>query len=103
MNRFILGMALVMVLAPIGAWAKIGGGDIKFRLQGTDDVTFSHDLHASGKGIKCRECHYKLYTTVEGHKKSTMAEMEKGESCGLCHNGMQAFAVKTNCIKCHTR
>jgi c(7)-type cytochrome triheme protein len=29
-----------------------------------------------------------------------MAEMEKGKSCGACHNGKQAFSVD-KCSKCH--
>jgi c(7)-type cytochrome triheme protein len=30
-----------------------------------------------------------------------MSDMEKGLSCGLCHNGKDAFAVTANCQKCH--
>ncbi|HUL00242.1 MAG TPA: c(7)-type cytochrome triheme domain-containing protein [Nitrospirota bacterium] len=36
-------------------------------------------------------------------KKVTMQEMDKGQSCGACHNGQKAFDVKdkNNCKKCH--
>jgi c(7)-type cytochrome triheme protein len=30
-----------------------------------------------------------------------MADMESGQSCGACHNGTRAFAVKTGCPRCH--
>ena len=30
----------------------------------------------------------------------SMAAMEKGKSCGACHNGKKAFAV-AECTKCH--
>jgi c(7)-type cytochrome triheme protein len=29
-----------------------------------------------------------------------MADMEKGKSCGACHNGIKAFAL-AECSKCH--
>ena len=32
----------------------------------------------------------------------TMASMEKGESCGACHDGDTAFSVKGDCTTCHT-
>jgi len=34
-----------------------------------------------------------------------MAEMEKGQSCGSCHNGQAAFGVKdkADCTKCHKK
>jgi c(7)-type cytochrome triheme protein len=32
-----------------------------------------------------------------------MAEMEKGKSCGACHDGKTAFATTANCAKCHKK
>lgn len=95
---FVVGVLLIM---PSGAWAKIGGGDIVFRTAGTANVTFSHDGHVGKLGVKCKECHYGIYTTVEGHRSATMADMQKGKSCGACHNGKKAFAVTAQCDKCH--
>lgn len=96
-----LVLAAVLLLAPVLAWGKVGGGDIVFRPYGVGNVTYSHDVHVSKAGLKCRDCHYSLYTTVEGHRKATMEEMQTGKSCGACHNGTKAFAVKANCAKCH--
>ena len=30
-----------------------------------------------------------------------MADMEKGKTCGACHNGNKAFTVAGNCGNCH--
>jgi c(7)-type cytochrome triheme protein len=32
-----------------------------------------------------------------------MKQMEKGKSCGACHDGKKAFSVKGDCAKCHTK
>ena len=32
-----------------------------------------------------------------------MKEMQKGKSCGACHNGKTAFSVKGDCTKCHKK
>ena len=45
----------------------------------------------------------RLYITKEKHKKVTMAQMQKGQSCGACHNGKRAFDVKGNCDNCHKK
>src|SRR6185369_12566628 len=37
--------------------------------------------------------------TVVG--KASMRDMEKGSSCGVCHNGKEAFAASGDCNKCH--
>lgn len=92
---------LLALLMPEAGWGKIGGGDIAFRPEGAAGVVFSHDVHLGRAGLKCKECHYHLYTTVEGHRKSSMAEMIKGQSCGACHNGKRAFTVRATCERCH--
>jgi len=101
MNKLIGLAVCAVLLAPCHAWAKVGGGDIVFRPDGAGNVTYSHDEHVGKFGVKCGECHYKVYTTVEGHRKATMADMQKGLSCGACHDGKRAFTVKANCEKCH--
>ena len=30
-----------------------------------------------------------------------MGDMEKGKSCGACHNGKDAFSSSGDCDKCH--
>jgi c(7)-type cytochrome triheme protein len=37
--------------------------------------------------------------------KITMAEMNEGKNCGVCHNGQKAFKSgdQANCGKCHKK
>lgn len=99
----LLGLGLIIALfVPVIAWSKIGGENVTFHPSGADPVIYQHDAHVVKAGLKCSDCHYKLYSTMGSKKKTTMPEMEKGQSCGACHNGTKAFAVtKENCKKCH--
>lgn len=65
----------------------------------TDDARFSHTKHL--EMYKCGDCHNKLFTAGPDNKRRTMAQMEKGESCGACHDGSSGFSVKGECDKCH--
>jgi len=41
----------------------------------------------------------------KGAVKMTMAEMDAGKECGVCHNGEKAFSTKdkASCGKCHKK
>lgn len=82
--------------------ATIGGGDITLKNKG-GDVLFSHEAHVTVAGQKCTTCHDKLYTNAKQRKKVSMKEMQKGKSCGACHNGKTAFSIKGDCAKCHKK
>lgn len=73
--------------------------EISFNLKGTTAATFSHLFHT--QAYNCKECHTKIfpYKTVVG--KAKMDDMAKGKSCGVCHNGKDAFASSGDCDKCH--
>lgn len=75
------------------ASAKVGGGAVTYRVKEAGDVVFTHDSHVGRIGLKCNECHYRLYSTVAQHTHVTMCEMQQGKSCGACHNGTAAFDV----------
>jgi len=99
----IAAVAACIVLMVIGsALADVGGGDITLKNKG-GDVLFSHDAHVDGMAQACTECHDKLYTSSKQHSKVTMKQMQKGKSCGACHNGKKAFSVKGECAKCHKK
>lgn len=98
----ISAIAGMTVLVASQAFAMIGGGDVTMKNKGGTTL-FSHDSHVEGVGLKCQECHPKLYTNARQHKKVSMKEMQKGKSCGACHNGKQAFSVKGDCAKCHKK
>ncbi|MDH4162359.1 MAG: hypothetical protein OEW15_06675 [Nitrospirota bacterium] len=105
MVKKILTLAIVLgFVIPIAAAAqKVGGGDIKFTPKNASPVTFSHELHVKGKGIKCTGCHYQIFQMAQGSYKMDMSKITKGDFCGKCHNGQKSFDVKgsENCAKCH--
>lgn len=63
-------------------------------------ATFSHVFHTQAYG--CKECHPGLVKPDrKKNRRVSMTEMEKGQSCGVCHEGKTAFSVKGDCAKCH--
>lgn len=63
-------------------------------------VVFSHEVHTGM--YKCGECHPGIFVPKRGkNPPATMEQMEKGASCGTCHDGGTAFTVKENCESCH--
>lgn len=74
--------------------------DVVFKVRETGATIFSHNVH---KGMfKCVECHNQIFKAGKESRRATMADMEKGSSCGTCHDGTGAFGVKSDCQKCHT-
>lgn len=74
-------------------------GKITFKTS-AGEATFGHDFHT--QAYKCSDCHTKIFKFKAGTSKATMADMEKGKSCGNCHNkGKDAFSVQDECGKCH--
>jgi c(7)-type cytochrome triheme protein len=71
--------------------------EITYQVKQTGPVLFSHTKHL--KSMQCNACHNKLYVTGSNREVS-MAEMEKGKSCGACHNGGKAFSI-SKCDACH--
>jgi c(7)-type cytochrome triheme protein len=104
MKKMGLGILLFLLIAPLVS-AKVGGGEITFKVKKEGNVIFSHDIHVGAMGLKCTDCHDDPFVTKEKHKPVTMAQMQKGQSCGACHNGKKAFEVKakTNCNNCHKK
>lgn len=73
--------------------------ELVFEEKSAGDVTFSHAFHTAL--YRCGDCHESLYKTVRSTVKVTMQEMERGKSCGGCHEGKIAFSVKEKCEVCH--
>lgn len=96
-----LWILLFFFLGGSVALAMVGGGDVEFKVEGAGPVVFSHESHVAGYFLSCTECHDSLFTVKAKHKHVTMGQMEKGLSCGACHNGVRAFSVKENCQLCH--
>ena len=72
--------------------------EITYKVKETGPTHFSHKIHLAV--AECGKCHPKLYSPNQKNRRVGMAAMEKGKSCGACHNSKQAFSVK-ECSKCH--
>jgi c(7)-type cytochrome triheme protein len=70
---------------------------VVFRVKETGPTVFSHGKHVAR--YKCSVCHTKLYA-LGSNRHVSMAAMEKGKSCGTCHNAKEAFSV-SQCGRCH--
>jgi c(7)-type cytochrome triheme protein len=67
-------------------------------------VTFDGKVHAD-KGLKCNDCHTKIFKMKKGSTTMKMADLNVGKFCGECHNGTKAFKTddSANCAKCHKK
>ena len=104
-NNLWIGLFLagVVVLSPLTALPKVGGGDLEFKPKGAGAVLFKHEQHVTNKGFKCADCHYKTFQQGGTSYKMDMSALTKGAFCGKCHEGKLAFDVKDekSCNRCH--
>ncbi len=87
------------------------GGDLVFHVVSKTQkysVLYSHERHLA-EGIECEECHEKVFQKKLNGNKFKMADINRGQFCGVCHNAAPAaevkhpaFAPKNHCSKCHT-
>lgn len=73
--------------------------DVDYKVKGAGPAKFSHTVHLAM--YSCNDCHTKIFKAGRSTKVVTMLEMEKGKSCGACHDGKTAFTVRESCVKCH--
>jgi c(7)-type cytochrome triheme protein len=71
--------------------------NVTFTVRPTGDVIFVHAPHT--KKFGCGSCHPRLFNTGR-NPTASMAQMEKGRSCGACHTGTSAFDLD-DCSRCH--
>jgi c(7)-type cytochrome triheme protein len=66
-------------------------------------VTFSHTSHVEYESYRCTGCHPKLFHLLNTTRRASHREMDKGGSCGACHDGKHAFDVRAteSCSSCH--
>ncbi len=69
---------------------------------------FSHRSHVVENKIACAKCHTGVFEQKRGAARAkgdyTHADsFDKGQYCGVCHNGTDAFATvgEQNCVRCH--
>lgn len=107
-RRILLGLALGGSVA-LGAQAlpKLPGPIAMPRSENSPgQVSFLHDTHVDPARPDCTTCHPRPFRILkEGrakmHPAITHARMERGELCGRCHDGRQAFALDEDCTYCH--
>ena len=76
--------------------------EITYTTKDAGKVVFSHTSHLQKKtrtssNFSCKVCHD---SSKAKNVTYTMGDMEKGKSCGKCHNGTKAFAL-AKCTQCH--
>jgi len=98
-------LALFMVVAMASnVFAIASGKTVEYASASTGKVIFDGKSHADA-GAKCTDCHTKIFQMKKGTTKITMADMNAGKNCGVCHNGEKAFKSSdtANCGKCHKK
>ena len=96
-----MAASLCVLLAATQAMAVSAGKTVEWKTS-MGLVTFKGDDHA-GKGLKCNECHSKIFKMKKGSTEMKMADINAGKFCGECHNGTRAFKPAGNCAKCHKK
>ncbi len=105
MKIFTVLLTLAIAVMFIGsAMAVPPGKTVEFAGGTAGKVVFDGKVHAD-KGLKCNDCHTKIFPMKKGATKITMADINAGKFCGECHNGTKAFSAKdaANCGKCHKK
>ena len=67
-------------------------------------VVFRHSTHAGFADMKCAACHPAPFKLLHPTRQTSHELMDKGQSCGMCHDGSHAFATAKDdmCARCHT-
>ncbi len=105
MKKFTVILVILIAVAFVGnVMAVPGGKSVEFAGGDKGKVVFDGKAHAD-KGLKCNDCHPKVFQMKKGSSKITMADINAGKFCGECHNGTKAFKAgdEANCAKCHKK
>lgn len=97
--------SLVIAIIFVGsALAVPPGKSVEWNPKDAGKVMFDGKAHAD-KGLKCNDCHTKVFQMKKGTAKMTMADLNAKKFCGECHNGTKAFSTsdKQSCGKCHKK
>ena len=62
-------------------------------------VIYPHWVHRIW--FECKVCHQAYFIMNRWRNKVSHEEIEKGNQCGVCHNGKLAFGVEKECDRCH--
>jgi c(7)-type cytochrome triheme protein len=75
--------------------------DIVFSLKhrNAGNLAFPHSVHVST--LSWLECKSESFKADGGVNREAMRKMEKGETCGNCHDGAGGFGAVGTCALCH--
>jgi c(7)-type cytochrome triheme protein len=105
MRKLVILLILVGALAFVSsALAVPPGKSIEFQGGELGKVVLDGKIHFD-KGLKCTDCHTQIFQMKKGTVKITMADINAGKFCGVCHNGDRSFKASDpkNCAKCHKK
>jgi c(7)-type cytochrome triheme protein len=103
MKMITTAVALLIAVMFVGsAFAVPAGKSVEWEKGGK--VTFDGKVHAD-KGLKCNDCHTKIFQMKKGSTTMKMDDIKAGKFCGACHDGTKAFKASdaANCGKCHKK
>ena len=101
MRKLAIATVAILALAAGQAMAVSAGKIVEWKTS-NGKVEFEGSEHA-GKGLKCSECHPKIFKMKAHSTEMKMADIYAGKYCGECHNGKKAFKTTGNCAKCHKK
>jgi c(7)-type cytochrome triheme protein len=102
-------LAALALVTTVAAQSKMPKLPAPYQFAQTGDspgkVTFNHASHVDESAPSCTSCHPKAFSILKAGaaadgKPVTHAAMEKGQSCGACHNGKKSFGFD-DCTLCH--
>jgi len=105
MRTVILTLAVLISIALIGNVLAVAPSQtVEYGGKGAGKVIFDGKIHADN-GLKCTDCHPKIFQMRKGAAKITMADKYAGRFCSECHDGTKAFkdTDPANCVKCHKK
>ena len=105
-NKWYMALGLA---ATLGLVSSVGvfADDLDDMPEDSEGAMFSHQLHVVDMELSCDSCHPDTFEQEFGAAEAkgdyTMASLEEGQYCGMCHDGDTAFGVKDpeSCITCH--
>lgn len=102
---FIIAVGLIFYLSPCSAGAQQEQQEEKIIFNKYAEkydmkpVVFTHGLHI--KRNKCEICHDAIFIKKKGANDINMNKNSKGQYCGKCHNGRDAYPL-LKCERCHS-
>ena len=102
LTGIVLALFIVVAVAS-NVFAVAPGKTVEYAPASAGKVIFDGKSHADA-GAKCTDCHTKIFQ-MKKISQITMADMNAGKNCGVCHNGEKAFKSSdtANCAKCHKK